>query len=267
VQSGAFADPRRVDVLGFDLSGRVAVVTGGNGGIGLGIARGLAKAGAMITITGRDASKAEAASTELTQAGYDADFIVADLRKSEDCQRIIDETLERRGRIDILVNNAGVSIRKPPQDYTLEDWHEVMDTNLTAAFLMSKACYPHFITQGGGKIINIGSLMSLFGSTYAAAYGSSKGGILQLTKSLCCAWGKDNIQVNAVLPGWIDTDLSRSARKSFPELSDRVLARTPSGRWGEPEDFEGVAVFLAGPASNFVNGASILLDGGYASMG
>ncbi|MDF2809843.1 MAG: putative 2-deoxy-D-gluconate 3-dehydrogenase [Microvirga sp.] len=251
----------------FDLSGRVAIVTGGNGGIGLGIAQGLAKAGAKVTIAGRDAAKSESAAAELNRAGYEADFVVADLRKSEDCGRIIDETHRRRGRIDILVNNAGVSVRKAPQDYTLEEWHQVMDTNLTAAFLMSKACYPHFKAQGGGKIINIGSLMSLFGSHFAAAYGASKGGILQLTKSLCCAWGNDNIQVNAILPGWINTDLSRSARQKFPDLSDRVLARTPAGRWGEPEDFEGVAVFLASSASNFVSGASISLDGGYASMG
>lgn len=251
----------------FDLSGRVAVVTGGNGGIGLGIARGLANAGAKVTIVGRKAAKTETVSAELNQAGYETDFITADIRQSEDCQRIIDETHARHGRIDILVNNAGVSVRKAPQDYTLEEWHEVMDTNVTAAFLMSKACYPHFKAQGGGKIINIGSLMSLFGSHFAAAYGASKGGILLLTKSLCCAWGKDNIQVNAILPGWIDTDLSRSARQNFPDLSDRVLARTPAGRWGEPKDFEGVAVFLASSASNFVSGAAVSLDGGYASMG
>jgi 2-dehydro-3-deoxy-D-gluconate 5-dehydrogenase len=254
-------------VKSFNLSGRVAVVTGGNGGIGLGIARGLANAGAKVTIVGRNAAKTEAVSSELSQAGYDTDFITADIRRSEDCQRIIDETHMRQGRIDILVNNAGVSVRKAPQDYTLEEWHEVMDTNLTAAFLMSKACYPHFKAQGGGKIINIGSLMSLFGSHFAAAYGASKGGILLLTKSLCCAWGKDNIQVNAILPGWINTDLSRSARRNFPDLSDRVLARTPAGRWGEPEDFEGVAVFLASSASNFVSGTAVSLDGGYASMG
>jgi len=251
----------------FDLSGRVAIVTGGNGGIGFGIARGLAEAGAKVMIVGRNPGKTEAASAELNQAGYGTDFVAADLRRSEDCQGAVDETHRRHGRIDILVNNAGVSVRKAPQDYTLEEWHEVMDTNLTAAFLMSKACYPHFKSQGGGKIINIGSLMSVFGSHFAAAYGASKGGILQLTKSLCCAWGKDNIQVNAILPGWINTDLSRSARRNFPDLNDRVLARTPAGRWGEPEDFEGVAVYLASAASDFVSGTAIALDGGYSSMG
>ena len=209
----------------------------------------------------------EAASNELRGAGFDADFLTADLRRSEDCRRIVDEAHRRHGRIDVLVNNAGVSVRKTPQDYTLEDWHHVLDTNLTAAFLTSQACHPHFVAQGGGKIINIGSLMSLFGSPYAAAYGASKGGILLLTKSLCCAWSKDNIQVNAILPGWIETDMGRGARKAFPDLDTKVLTRTPAGRWGQPDDFEGIAVFLASAASDFVNGTGISLDGGYSAMG
>jgi 2-deoxy-D-gluconate 3-dehydrogenase len=251
----------------FDLSGRVAIVTGGNGGIGLGIARGLARAGARIMVVGRDPAKTEAASNELNGAGHDTDFVTADLRESGECRRIIADTHSRYGRIDILVNNAGVSVRKPPQDYTLDDWHHVLDTNLTAAFLTSQACHPHFVAQGGGKIINIGSLMSVFGSPFAAAYGASKGGLLLLTKSLCCAWSKDNIQVNAILPGWIDTDMGRSARQAFPELTARVLARTPAGRWGQSDDFEGIAVFLASAASDFVNGTGISVDGGYAAMG
>jgi len=251
----------------FDLSGRVAIITGGNGGIGLGIVQGLANAGATVMIVGRNAAKTEVVASELNEDGYKVDYITADLRQSEECQRAVDETVRRQGRLDILVNNAGISIRKPPQDYSLEEWHEVMDTNLTAAFLMSKACYPHFKARGGGKIINIGSLMSSLGSPYAAAYGASKGGILMLTKSLCCAWAKDNIQVNAILPGWINSDLTRSARKSFPDLGERITARTPAGRWGEPDDFEGIAVFLASSASEFVNGAGIAIDGGYAAMG
>lgn len=250
----------------FDLSGRVAVVTGGNGGIGFGIAKGLARAGATVMIIGRDGAKNDAAVAELGTLGWKADAAIADLRAPDDCRRVIDETHRKHGRVDILVNNAGVSVRKAPQDYTLDEWHGVMDTNLTAAFLMSQACYPHFKAQGSGKIINIGSIVSQFGSPFAAAYAASKGGLLQLTKSLCCAWGEDNIQVNAVLPGWINTDLSRSARRLFPELNDKVLGRTPAGRWGEPDDFEGIAVFLASPASDFVNGTGIVIDGGYTTV-
>lgn len=250
----------------FDLSGRVAVVTGGNGGIGLGIATGLARAGAHVAIVGRDGAKNDAAVATLNASGWHADAVSADIAQPEDCRMAIAEIQRRHNRIDILVNNAGVSVRKAPQDYALEDWHKVMDTNLTAAFLLSQACYPHFVTAGGGKIINIGSIVSQFGSPFSAAYAASKGGLVQLTKSLCCAWAKDNIQVNAILPGWINTDLSRSARATFPELSDRVLGRTPAGRWGEPEDFEGIAVLLAGPASAFINGATIMIDGGYATV-
>lgn len=251
----------------FDLSGRVAVVTGGNGGIGFGIAKGLARAGAYVTIVGRDSTKNDAAAAALNASGWHADAVTADICEPEDCRNAIEETHRRHARVDILVNNAGVSVRKAPQDYALEDWQRVMDTNLTAAFLLSQACYPHFIASGGGKIVNIGSIVSQFGSPFSAAYAASKGGLVQLTKSLCCAWAKDNIQVNAVLPGWINTDLSRSARATFPELNDRVLGRTPAGRWGEPEDFEGIAVFLASPASAFINGAAIIIDGGYSTVG
>jgi 2-deoxy-D-gluconate 3-dehydrogenase len=142
-----------------------------------------------------------------------------------------------------------------------------MDVNLTSAFLCSRAAYPHLKQAGGGKIINIGSMMSLFGASFAPAYGASKGGIVQLTKSLAVAWASDNIQVNAVLPGWIDTDLTRQARQQIPGLNERVLARTPSGRWGSIDDLSGVAVFLASAASTFITGASIPVDGGYSSLG
>ena len=251
----------------FDLSGRVAVVTGGNGGIGLGIARGLAEAGAAIAVVGRNTGKNAAAVAELTGSGAKAEAFEADLSDPANCTALLEGVLTRFGRLDILVNNAGVSARKPPQDYTLGDWNRVMDTNLTSAFVLSQACYPAFKAQGGGKIINIGSMMSLFGSPFAVAYGASKGGLLQMTKALCCAWAKDNVQVNCILPGWIDTDLSRGARKQIAGLEERVLARTPAGRWGDPQDFAGLAVYLASDASAFVNGASIAVDGGYSSLG
>lgn len=251
----------------FDLAGRVSVVTGGNGGIGLGMARGLARAGSSVAIAGRNAGKNETAVRELRTIGVPAIAIAADLNKAEDCRRLVDQAAEHFGRLDILVNNAGMSYRKAPQDYTLEEWDEVIRTNLSAAFLCAQAAYPHFQAAGGGKVINVCSMMSLFGSSYSVAYGSSKGGLLQLTRSLACAWAKDNIQSNAVLPGWIDTDLSKESRRLFPELDGKVRARTPAGRWGTPADFEAVAVFLAGTGSDFLNGAAIPVDGGYASAG
>jgi 2-deoxy-D-gluconate 3-dehydrogenase len=177
---------------------------------------------------------------------------------------LIAAAAERFGRIGILINNAGINIRKQPEDYTIEEWREVMETNLTSAFLCSQAVYP-FMKGSGGKIINIGSMLSLFGSSFAAPYGASKGGIVQLTKALASAWAKDNIQVNAVLPGWIDTDLTQKARKDIPALNSRVLMRTPARRWGTPADLAGIAVFLASPASDFITGAAIPVDGGFSA--
>jgi 2-deoxy-D-gluconate 3-dehydrogenase len=165
------------------------------------------------------------------------------------------------------VNNAGTNIRKAPQDYSLDEWRAVLDTNLTSAFVACQAAYPHMKRAGGGKIVNIGSMMSLFGASFAAPYGASKGGVVQLTRSLSAAWAKDNIQVNAVLPGWIDTALTRRAREEVAGLHERVLARTPAGRWGRPEDLGGIAVFLASAASDFVTGTAIPVDGGYSSLG
>jgi 2-deoxy-D-gluconate 3-dehydrogenase len=248
----------------FNLSGRVAVVTGGNGGIGLGMAKGLAAAGASVVVAARNAEKAEAAVAAL---GAGSNFIALDVADESSCKALIDETVARYGRLDILVNNAGTSIRKPPEDYTAAEWRTVLDTNLTGALFCSQAAYPAMKKAGGGKIINIGSMYSIFGTSYGAAYAASKGGLVQLTKSLAIAWAKDNIQVNAVLPGWIDTELTQGARVHVPELHERVLARTPAGRWGVPEDLAGIAVFLAAPASDFVTGAAIPVDGGYSSMG
>ena len=142
-----------------------------------------------------------------------------------------------------------------------------MDTNLTSAFVASQAAYPHLKRAGRGKIVNIGSMMSIFGGSYLAPYAASKGGIVQLTKSLAAAWAKDNIQVNAVLPGWIDTALTQRARKELTGLNERVLSRTPAGRWGEPADLAGIAVFLCAPASDFVTGTAIPVDGGYSVLG
>jgi 2-dehydro-3-deoxy-D-gluconate 5-dehydrogenase len=248
----------------FDLSGKVAVVTGGNGGIGLGMAEGMAAAGAAVMVAGRNETKNAAAVARLKALGAKAESRVVDVTDKAAVEAMVADTVAAFGRLDILVNNAGTNIRQPPEDYTVEQWHHIMDTNLTSAFLCSTAVYPHMVKGGGGKIINIGSMNSLFATSFSLVYASSKGAIVQMTKVHAVAWAKDNIQVNAVLPGWINTDLTIRARRDVPGLNDRVLARSPTGRWGEPEDFAGIAVFLASDASAFVTGTSIPVDGGYA---
>jgi 2-deoxy-D-gluconate 3-dehydrogenase len=251
----------------FDLSGKVAVVTGGNGGIGFGMARGLAEAGCAIVVAARNADKSARAVKELQGLGVKAAAVAVNVADEQAVGRLIEGAAREFGRLDIVINNAGTNVRKPPQDLTLDEWHHVMDTNLTSAFLVSKAAYPHLKRQGGGKIINIGSMMSIFGVRFSPAYAPSKGGIVQLTKVLATAWAPDNIQVNAVLPGWIDTELTQGARKQVEGLHDSVLRRTPAGRWGTIEDMAGVAVFLAGSGSDFVTGTTIPVDGGYSIQG
>jgi 2-dehydro-3-deoxy-D-gluconate 5-dehydrogenase len=248
----------------FDLTGKVALVTGGNGGIGLAMAQGMASCGASIVIAGRNQEKAEPALASLRELGARCAFLTGDVTRKAVCVQLVADTVTEFGRLDILVNNAGTAIRKMPQDYTEEEWHQVLDTNLTSAFLCSQAAYAPMKAMGGGKMINTGSMMSLFGAPYATPYASSKGGIVQMTRAMATAWAKDNIQVNAVLPGWIDTDLTRRARREVPGLHERVENRTPAGRWGAPADMAGIAAFLASQASDFVTGAAIPVDGGYS---
>ena len=258
----------RLEGTAFDLKGRVAVITGGNGGIGLGMARGLASAGARVVVAARNAQKSRAAVDELGRLGGEPLGIEVDVADEASVASLVEQTVKRCGRIDVLVNNAGIQVRgKQPQDYSIEEWHRVLDTNLTGAFLCARAVYPIFTRVGGGKIVNVGSVMSILATSTVGAYSASKGGLVQLTKSLAVAWARDNIQVNAVLPGWIDTDLTRGARLHFSDLNDKVLSRTPAGRWGVIDDFCGVAVFLASRASDFVTGAIIPVDGGYSIQG
>ncbi|MBC5766735.1 SDR family NAD(P)-dependent oxidoreductase [Ramlibacter albus] len=247
----------------FDLTGKLAVVTGGNGGIGFGMARGLAEAGARVVIVGRNSGKSAAAVTALETGGCDAEAVDADVTREGDVAALFDSLRERHGRVDILVNNAGTTIRKMPESLALDEWKQVMDVNLTSAFLCCRAAQP-LMKERGGKIINIGSMMSIFGAPYASAYGASKGGIVQYTRAIATAWAPYNIQANAVLPGWIDTELTQGARAQVPGLNERVLARTPAGRWGVPKDMAGIAVFLASEASDFVTGTAIPVDGGYS---
>src|ERR1700748_1732471 len=251
----------------FDLTGKVAIVTGGNGGIGLGMARGLAEAGASVAIVGRNEAKSNGAAAELRQNGARAISVVADVTDTSAVAEMVARTVRELGRIDILVNNAGINIRKAPHALDLAEWDSVIKTNLTSAFLCSQAAYPAMKAAGGGKIINIGSMMSIFGASFAPAYAASKGGIVQFTRSCAVAWAADNIQANAVLPGWIDTDLTKRAREQIDGLHDRVLARTPAARWGAIDDFAGITVFLSSSASDFVTGTAIPVDGGFSIMG
>jgi 2-deoxy-D-gluconate 3-dehydrogenase len=248
----------------FDLSGHVAVISGGNRGIGLGIAAGLAKAGAAVVIAARDGDTNEAAIRHIQAFGGQASHFVTDIGDPDACQSLIDKTLRRHGRLDVMVNNAGMIIAGSPEEVALDDWRHVLDINLTGAFLCCKAAYPAMKRQGRGKIINVASIAAIFGSSKGASYAASKGAMVQLTKSLAVSWGRDNIQVNAILPGYIKTDLTEAAELSHPGTLAAKLARTPAGRIGEPDDFAGLCVLLASDAANFITGAAIPVDGGYS---
>tara|TARA_B100000949_G_scaffold91542_1_gene81844 strand:+ start:1069 stop:1839 length:771 start_codon:yes stop_codon:yes gene_type:complete len=249
----------------FDLTGKVAVVTGGNGGIGLGIAMGLAGAGANIVIAARSVEKTAQALENIRALGVEAHGITVDVTQEPAIQRMVTSTIDHMGRLDILVNNSGIAVRAQPQELTAAQWDSVVDVNLRAAFLASKAAYAQMVKAGGGKVINVGSMYSIFGSDWGAPYAASKGGLVQLTKSLAVAWAKDNIQVNAVLPGWIVTDLTRGIQDADPNRYDNISRRIPTGRWGEPSELAGAAVFLASTASDYVTGATLAIDGGYSS--
>jgi len=250
----------------FDLHGKTALITGGNGGIGLGIAKGFAQSGANVAIAGRNTVKTEEVVANLSEQNTSAIGIEVDVADEKSVDNMITNTLEDFGQIDILVNNAGIGIRNLPHEYNLEDWNKVIDINLTGAFLCSKAVYPNMKTRGSGKIINIGSMTSIFGLDWAIAYASSKGGIVQLTKTLAVSWAKDGIQANSILPGWIHTDLTQGIKDNYKDRYDHILSRIPENRWGEPADLSGTAIFLASDASNYVTGVSIPVDGGYTSF-
>ena len=250
----------------FDLTGKRALVTGGNGGIGLGIARGLAGAGASVAIAARNREKTDAAVAEIGGMGVASFGLDIDVADEGSVVAAVQAAADCMDGLDILVNNAGIGIRKPPQDYTMDEWRQVVAINLDGTFLCSREAYPHMKEAGGGKIINIGSMTSVFGSDWVASYSASKGGVVQLTKSLAVAWASDNIQVNAILPGWIHTDLTAPIRDTHVERYEYIRSRIPHGRWGEPDEMGGAAVFLASAASDYVTGVSLPVDGGYTSF-
>ena len=251
----------------FDLTGKVALVTGGNGGLGLAMAKGLAQAGAGIVVAARDEKKTDQALAEIRDLGVAAEGVVVDVTQEAQVKDMVSRAVEMLGRVDILVNNAGTTVRKEPQDLTSAEWDQVLDVNLRSAFLASKEVYPHMKAQGGGKIISIGSVFPLFGGGGSGApYSASKGGVVQLAKSLAVAWAKDNIQSNAILPGWFMTELTAAIPQTQPDRYDLINRRIPTGRWGQPEELQGAVVFLASPASDYVTGAVLTVDGGYSVM-
>jgi 2-dehydro-3-deoxy-D-gluconate 5-dehydrogenase len=250
----------------FDLTGKVAIVTGGNGGLGLGMALGLASAGANVVVASRNQEKTQQAVQQLEALGVKALGVYLDVLQPELVEACVQKTVETFGGVDILVANSGTVVRKPPEELSIEEWDLVIDTNLKGTFLCCKAAFPHLVKRGGGKIITNGSMFSIFGSTVRSAYPSSKGGIVQLTKSLAVAWAKHNIQVNCIVPGWLKTELTKPVYE-HPEWNPTILKRTPAGRWGTPDDMRGIAIFLASHAADFITGQAIPVDGGFSVMG
>jgi 2-dehydro-3-deoxy-D-gluconate 5-dehydrogenase len=246
----------------FDLSGRVALVTGGNGGLGRSMALGLARAGASVAIFGRNEAKNAAVLEELRAVGVPAAAFRVDMNKDAERDAALAQVEKTLGPVHILVNNAGVGVFKPALEETREGWEETLDTNLTSVLLMSKTAALSMLKRKAGKIINIASMYSLFGSGVVPAYSSSKGAVVQLTKSLAIEFAPHHIQVNAIVPGFFDTEMTAPI-KSMP-LYEEVSRRTPAGRWGHPDECAGAAVFLAAPASDFVTGAALVVDGGYS---
>jgi 2-dehydro-3-deoxy-D-gluconate 5-dehydrogenase len=244
----------------FSLEGKTALVTGGNGGLGLTMAQGLKSAGARVVVTGRNPEKNAAAT-----AAADAPDLVCsmDVYDERSVERTVAQIVEKFGELNILINNAGVGKRSVVTDLSLEEWENTLHVNLTGAFLCSKhAARAMKATGKGGKIINIGSLYSLAGVPNGVAYGATKHGIVGLTRAMAVELGVHNIQVNAILPGWCETEMTQHL-KSSPSF-DFVRRKTPAGRWGKPQDMIGAAVFLAGAGSDFVTGASLSVDGGYS---
>ncbi|SIQ88233.1 SDR family oxidoreductase [Bosea sp. TND4EK4] len=249
----------------FDLTGRTALVTGSSRGLGRAMAEGLAKAGARILVNGTDAARADAAVKEMRQAGYDADAAAFDVT-SEDQIVAAFERFDAEGiAVDILVNNAGIQFRKPMVELATADWQRVIDTNLTSAFVIGREAAKRMIARGHGKVINIGSLTSALARATVAPYTVAKGGIKMLTQAMAAEWAEHGIQANAIGPGYMLTDMNE-ALIANPAFDAWVKGRTPSKRWGRPDEIVGAAVFLAAPASDYVNGQIIYVDGGMLAV-
>jgi len=244
----------------FDLSGKVAVVTGANTGIGQAIALALAEAGADIAAVGR--TPAEDTVAKARALGRKAEVVSADLSTIEPVQRVIDETLEKLGRLDILVNNAGIIRRADAVDFSEADWDAVIDTNLKSVFFLCQAAGRHMIGQGAGKIINIASMLTFQGGIRVPSYTASKSGVGGLTKLLANEWAAKGLQINAIAPGYIATN-NTAALQADEVRNKAIMDRIPASRWGDPRDLGGAAIFLASSASDYVNGHILAVDGGW----
>jgi gluconate 5-dehydrogenase len=249
----------------FDLTGKHALVTGSSQGIGFAIAAALGRAGAAVTLNGRDEAKLQAAAKTLRESGINASYSVFDVTQVHGVRRAIDAIEKTVAPISILVNNAGIQRRSPLEDFTPEDWSEVIRTNLDSVFFVGQAVARHMIKRGSGKIINIASLQSEAARPTIAPYTASKGAVKNLTKGTCADWARFGLQINAIGPGYFETPLN-AALVANPEFTAWLCRRTPAGRWGKVEELEGVAIFLASAASNFINGQTIYVDGGVLAV-
>ncbi|MDR2815069.1 MAG: gluconate 5-dehydrogenase [Prevotellaceae bacterium] len=246
----------------FSLAGKIALVTGATYGIGMAIARALAAAGAKIVFNDLQADKVTAAEAEYKAAGVAAKGYVFDVTDEDRVNSSIAQITKEVGVIDILVNNAGIIKRIPAVEMSAKDFRQVIDIDLNGPFIMSKAVAPYMIKKGGGKIINICSMMSELGRETVSAYASAKGGLKMLTRNLACEWAEHNIQVNGIGPGYIETPQTAPLRAEGHPFNTFIIGRTPAARWGKTDDLQGPAVFLASEASNFVNGHILYVDGG-----
>lgn len=248
----------------FDLSSRVAVVTGASRGLGAVAAEALASAGAHLVLIGRHQSTLDERAIELRKHRVEALPLVCDMSQPDAIIDGVARIVERFGTIDILVNNAGIIRRSPAAEYSLDDWNDVLDVNLTAPFLMAREVGKRMLEKGSGKIINIASLLSFSGGLNVVAYTASKHGVAGLTRSLANEWGKGGIQVNAIAPGYFHTEAT-AAIQNNPERYEYLRARIPAGRWGEPDELRGTVIFLASPASDYINGHVLVVDGGWTA--
>lgn len=249
----------------FNIADRRVVVTGGTSGIGLAIARAFLRGRARVVICGRNRETGAEALCSLDSP--EAHFLSCDVGDEDHCSALADFASDRIGGIDTLVCAAGLNRRGRPETFSVADWDAVLDASLKGTFLAARACYPALKFSGVGRIVTIGSMMSVLANEVTAPYAAAKGGVVQLTRSLAVSWADDGIRANCILPGWIDTAMTRKARDDMPDLDARVRERTPTGNWGDPDDIAGTALFLAAPASRFITGAAIPVDGGYLIRG
>lgn len=246
----------------FDLTGKVALITGGTHGIGMAIGKTLGQAGARICVNDLSPERLEAAKIEYAKAGVDVFTLVFDVTDEQQVDEGISVIEREVGPVDILVNNAGIIKRIPILDMPVKDFRQVMEVDLVAPLIVSKRVAPHMIKKRAGKIINMCSMMSVYGRNTVSAYASAKGGLKLLTANMCCEWAKYNLQINGIGPGYIATAQTAPIREGNHPFNDLVMMRTPAGRWGEPEDVGNAALFLASKASDFVNGHILYVDGG-----